>query len=76
MCRAELRDEGAVSSAAEVKNGRNTFQVSVDLPDEPEFEKFFRAGYTGSAKLGAGYSPLINSGTRRFFNWLRTNVTL
>lgn len=74
--RAEISDEGAVSSAAEVKNGRNTFQVSVDLPDEPEFEKFFRAGYTGSAKLGAGYSPLINSGTRRFFNWLRTNVTL
>jgi multidrug resistance efflux pump len=73
---AEISDEGAVSSAAEVKNGRNTFQVSVDLPDEPEFEKFFRAGYSGSAKLGAGYSPLINSGTRRFFNWLRTNVTL
>ncbi|MBJ7326713.1 MAG: efflux RND transporter periplasmic adaptor subunit, partial [Chthoniobacterales bacterium] len=73
---AEVSDEGVVSSAAEVKNGRNTFQVSVNLPDEPEFEKFFRAGYSGSAKLGVGYSPLIYSATRRFFNWLRTNVTL
>ena len=72
----EIGDESAVSSASEVKNGRNTFQVSVNLPDEPEFEKFFRAGYTGSAKLGVGYRPLIYSSTRRFFNWLRTNVTL
>jgi biotin carboxyl carrier protein len=73
---AEISNEGVVSSAAEVKNGRNTFQVSVNLPDEPDFEEFFRAGYTGSAKLGVGYSPLVYSATRRFFNWLRTNVTL
>ena len=69
-------DESAVSSASAVKNGRNTFEVSVDLPDDPEFEQFLRAGYTGSAKLGVGYRPLIYSMTRRFFNWLRTNVTL
>ena len=73
---AQIADESAISTASEVKNGRNTFQVSVDLPDEPDYEKFFRAGYTGSAKLGVGYRPLIYSGTRRFLNWLRTNVTL
>ena len=73
---AQIGDESAISTASEVKNGRNTFQVSVDLPDEPDYEKFFRAGYTGSAKLGVGYRPLIYSGTRRFLNWLRTNVTL
>ena len=73
---AVVGDESAVSSASAVKNGRNTFEVSVDLPDDPEFEQFLRAGYTGSAKLGVGYRPLIYSMTRRFFNWLRTNVTL
>ncbi|MBJ7390161.1 MAG: efflux RND transporter periplasmic adaptor subunit, partial [Chthoniobacterales bacterium] len=73
---AQINEESAISTSSEVKNGRNTFQVSVKLPDEPDFEKFFRAGYTGSAKLGVGYRPLIYSTTRRFLNWLRTNVTL
>lgn len=72
---AEITSEKVVSSAAEVKNGRNTFQITVGLPDEPEFEKFFRAGYTGSAKLGMGYRPSVYSATRRFINWMRTNVT-
>lgn len=73
---AQIANENAISTASQVKNGRNTFQVSVKLPDEPDFEKFFRAGYTGSAKLGVGYRPLIYSATRRLLNWLRTNVTL
>jgi biotin carboxyl carrier protein len=73
---ALISSEKAVSSASEVKNGRNTFQVTVDLPNEPELEKSFRSGYTGSAKLGIGYRPLIYSATRHFLNWLRTNVTL
>lgn len=73
--KAEITNENAVSSASEVKNGRNLFQVTVNLPDEPEQENFFRAGYTGSAKLAVGYRPLIYTATRRFFNWLRTHVT-
>lgn len=73
--KAEIAGENAVSTASEVKNGRNIFQITVDLPDEPQQEAFFRAGYTGSAKLSVGYRPLIYTATRRFFNWLRTNVT-
>lgn len=73
---ATISNESAVSTASEVKNGRNTFQVTVKLPDEPELEPFFRVGYTGSAKLGAGYRPLVYSATRRFLNWIRTHVAL
>lgn len=73
---AEITSPEAVSTVSEVKNGRNTFQVSVNLPDDPELETSFRAGYTGSAKLGVGYRPLLYSATRRFLNWIRTHVAL
>jgi biotin carboxyl carrier protein len=71
---AELKDAASVSSSSEVKNGHNTFQVLITLPDEPKFENLFRSGYTGVAKLRVGYRPLAYTMTRRFFNWFRTHV--
>lgn len=71
---AHLTGSETVSAAAEVQAGRNLFRVTVPLPDDPEFASLFRAGYTGRARLTIGRRPLAYLVTRRFINWIRTNV--
>jgi hypothetical protein len=70
----QIRGLTAVSAASEVVAGKNIFKVTAPLPSEPEYASLFRAGYTGRARLEMGYRPLAYTATRRFFNWLQTNV--
>jgi len=71
---ARLAGSETVSAAAEVQAGRNLFRVTVPLPDDPEFASLLRAGYTGRARMTIGRRPLAYLATRRFINWIRTNV--
>lgn len=69
-----LDDASAVSATSEVINAKNVFRIRIALQDKPAGETIFRAGFTGRAKLKLGYRPLSYTMTRRFFNWIRTNV--
>ncbi len=71
---ARIVGSDVVSSSSEVQEGRNLFRVTVPLPEDPEFATLFRAGYTGRARLSIGRRPLAYLATRRFINWIRTNV--
>ena len=64
----------AISAASEVVAGKNIFKLTAALPSEPEYAALFRAGFTGRARLEIGYRPLAYTATRRFLNWLKTNV--
>lgn len=71
---ARVTGSDVVSSSSEVQAGRNLFRVTVPLPEDAEFATLFRAGYTGRARLAIGYRPIAYVTTRRFLNWIRTNV--
>lgn len=71
---ATVRGSDSISSASEVVAGRNVFRVIVPLPDDPEFASLLRSGYSGRARLTIGRRPLVYLTTRRFVNWVRTNV--
>lgn len=71
---AVLTNADAVASVSEVQGGKNLFRIVFALPEDAEGQNFFRAGFTGRAKLMVGYRPLCVAATRRFLNWIRTNV--
>ncbi len=71
---ALLTSADAVSSVSEVLGGKNLFRIVFELPADAEGRDIFRAGFTGRAKLQVGYRPLCVTATRRFINWIRTNV--
>ena len=71
---AVLDSSSEVSAISEVVGGRNLFRLIVALPHDAAGDLDFRAGFTGRAKLRIGYRPLSFVATRRFFNWIRTNV--
>lgn len=69
----EITSLSAVSAASEVVAGKNVFKVTAPVRAEGD-PAFFRAGYTGRARLVIGHKPLIYAASRRFINWLRTHV--
>lgn len=69
-----LDSSSAVSAVSEVVGGKNLFLLIVRVPRDAVGDLDFRAGFTGRAKLQIGYRPLSAVATRRFFNWIRTNV--
>jgi hypothetical protein len=71
---AVLDSSSAVSAISEVAGGKNLFRLVVGLPHVAADNLDFRAGFTGRAKLNIGYRPLSLVATRRFLNWIRTNV--
>jgi hypothetical protein len=72
--RAVIGTADDVSAVSEVVSGKNVFRIAVALTEDEEDLRFFRAGFTGRAKLKVGTRPFGAAVTRRFFNWIRTHV--
>jgi hypothetical protein len=72
--KAEVTGEECIASSSSVVAGKNIFRVLVPLPEDPAYAALFRAGYTGRARIGVGYRPLVFISTHRFINWIRTHV--
>jgi biotin carboxyl carrier protein len=72
--KAEVTREECIASSSNVVAGKNIFRVLVPLPEDPAYAALFRAGYTGRARIGIGYRPLVFIATHRFINWIRTHV--
>lgn len=72
--KAEVKGEECIASSSSVIAGKNIFRVLVPLPHDPAYAALFRAGYTGRARIGVGYRPLVFIATHRFINWIRTHV--
>lgn len=68
---ASVRSLAAISQLSTAADRHNVYQVTAEVDPDPALAREFKPGYTGRAKLDAGWHMAGYAFTRRFVNFVR-----